>query len=380
MSWRFGTNANAGRRAHARRAAMLLAAVLVLSAPAPRTCSAESADSRGFVQLSDGTRVEGEIFGPSEESTIRIFDAALKKFREFRLAEIVSISLAVEKAAMIDKFTFKELGWDEKIFSGKSFPRIDFLATATLTTGEKVAGHILGVVYVDDGRSTAKFVLERYMRGEVGRKVEDLAYVKELCFAGRTAAGGGAVSATLKGFDGKAGLYVMCNSSPLLLPAAAGKEGEFRRDCLAPGTYDFFAVSDDAIHFSLSPPPDAGGPMTEAVAAEIKARVGEIEEFFTGKEVLHLAGGDKAARALVRKTRTEKSTYDRMKDPRFHRFEVYSMKKTGGMWLVESRTFIRRGADPEGGSASEPKVVMVPSFAGHLVEAGKETRVLLEKP
>lgn len=92
----------------------------------------ESAEPRGSVQLSDGTVVRGSVFGSSEDATLRIFDEALRKYREFRFGEVVSVSVAVEKAAMVDKFTFKEVGWDEKIYSGKAFPRIDFRCTVLI--------------------------------------------------------------------------------------------------------------------------------------------------------------------------------------------------------------------------------------------------------
>ncbi len=347
----------------------------------PGDAFCESAGPRGSVRMSDGTAVSGEIFGSSEDSTLRVFDENLRKYREFKFAEIVSVSMIVEKEAMVDKFTFKEVGWDEKLYSGKAFPRIDFRASVLLLTGERAAGHVLGVVHVDDGTAVSKFVLNRYMRGEVGQKLDDLVYVREIAFEGRVAKGGGALAGRTAGLDGRGQLFAIESSSPLLLPVERTAGGaEFRKEHLAPGTYDFVFISDEAMHLALSPPPDAGGPMNEAALAEIRARVDEIEEFFTKKEIVIHAGGDRAARVLLRKTRTEKSTYDKVENPRFHRFEIWSLRKTGERWIVESRTYLARGTDAKGGSASEKRVVRVTGFGGHKVEAGKTLDVVLEAP
>jgi hypothetical protein len=362
---------------------MTWVAVLVLGAV--RAAPAREPDR---MVLSDGRSLTGEVFSAGD-APLRVFDTGAKKFRRFPLAEVVRISLSVKKAVMVDKFTFRELGWDEKLYSGKAFPRIDFQAAVTLTTGETVRGHILGVLYIESGEDLEKFVLTKYLRGRVGQKIEDLVYVREVVFPARHTGKGGLVQGTLQGnrnpgkvfFEhGSGKLFLISHASSILAPVPLDPKGRFRAAHLRAGVYDFFWIADDRIVFHLSPPPDPGGPITADVRQALEKRVQEIEGFFTQKTIVHCAGGDKAVRVVVLMVRTEKSTYKKMKDPRFHRFDLWTLRKVGERWFVDTRVFLARGKDEKGGTASQRVLVPATSFGGIRVVAGETAKVTLTLP
>ncbi|MCU0722780.1 MAG: hypothetical protein MUC63_04065, partial [Planctomycetes bacterium] len=135
----------------------------------------------GQVLLSDGTSAEGEVFTRGE-MPVRVYALDSKQVRKVLLPDVLRISVRVAKAELVKEFEWVEMGSDEKIFTGKTFPRKDFEADVELRSGEVVSGHLLAVVYVREGEEIRKFELLRYQRGETGQSLESLVHVKEIAF------------------------------------------------------------------------------------------------------------------------------------------------------------------------------------------------------
>jgi hypothetical protein len=156
--------------------------------PSPFAPAAKAIDGRwGSVLLIGGEKKEETLTGKisfTSGKVIQMHDVNKKDVVEVKSGEIISVEAVVEKESIEEEWTWKEMGNDEKIKTGRTYPDREYLFTVTLADGKKVQGHIVGTpVFVTgaDGKRQ-KVVLRTNQRGDFGAKLEDLIYVSRIAF------------------------------------------------------------------------------------------------------------------------------------------------------------------------------------------------------
>ncbi|MBN1808778.1 MAG: hypothetical protein JW909_06885 [Planctomycetes bacterium] len=134
--------------------------------------------------------------GPEERQTLtghlsftngkllRLHDIDRKNVTTIRPSLITAIDVAVEKESIEDEWTWKEMGNDEKIRTGRTYPDRTYLFTFTLADGKKHRGHLLGTpVYIEDESGAAsRVILRTHQRGDFGKTLKDLVFVARVAF------------------------------------------------------------------------------------------------------------------------------------------------------------------------------------------------------
>jgi len=178
------------------RLLVTLSAVFIVAArvfaedapPSPFAPAAKATDGRwGSVLLIGGEKKEETLTGRisfTSGKVIQIHDVNKKDVVEVKPTEITGVEAVVEKETIEEEWTWKEMGNDEKIKTGRTYPDREYLFTVTLADGKKIKGHIVGApVFVTgaDGKRQ-KAVLRTNQRGDFGTKLEDLVYVSRIAF------------------------------------------------------------------------------------------------------------------------------------------------------------------------------------------------------
>lgn len=167
------TGAGAARDTSARAARD--EARVIVEAPAAGECVP------GTVTLSDGKELSGRLW-LTPGKLMEICDLDAKEWKELKLSEIRTMRSEVRSEKMEEKWRWKEHGSDEKVRSGKSYPRRWLDHVVRLRDGSSFRGRLKGtVLYVgpagDTEKKKTKLFLRQYDRGKEGQSLEQLVYV-----------------------------------------------------------------------------------------------------------------------------------------------------------------------------------------------------------
>ena len=134
----------------------------------------------GKITLSNGQEYKGSVY-TTRDRRFRIFDIKDKIWRDMSLAAISTIDVAVEKEVMEKDWRWKEEGSDVKLYTGKEYPWKKYVMTITLLDGEKITGHMSGLIYVQTDKEVRKFEFHHPReRGETGQKLKDIVHIKKV--------------------------------------------------------------------------------------------------------------------------------------------------------------------------------------------------------
>jgi len=347
----------------------LAAALVVGLLPAPPGRAGEEDRVPGALTLADGT-VHLGILRTTVGKPLRLFDLKAKRRFDLRLTEIQRLRVHVAKEEQYRIWRWVEDGSREKVFTGESYPMREYETEITLTSGEVRRGHLVGVLYLyPKGKNKPlKFILRHKDKGEIGETLSDLSYVETLVL-------------DTSGTEGKgASIRLTVTPADLLVAAHAlprgrdrSVEGRMSRTpgvvtfpSLIPDVYDLAVVSEERIDVALFVGKDGAKPPDEATMKLIRERANEIVDFFEVKEVLAAVQSGAKIRALVRKSRTGKTSMGG--DRTFRRWEVWSMHKGGDRWLVDHRSFVFR--EHGEGLPAPRQAVLAPALGGHAVKSG----------
>jgi sRNA-binding regulator protein Hfq len=137
-------------------------------------------DSRpGKVILSNGEELTGHVY-TTRDKRFRIFDIKDKSRHDIPLAAISTIEVTAEKEVMEKDWRWKEEGSDVKLYTGKEYPWKKYVMTVTLLDGEKITGHLTGLVYIQTDKEVRKFELHDRDKGETGQKLKDIVHIKKV--------------------------------------------------------------------------------------------------------------------------------------------------------------------------------------------------------
>jgi hypothetical protein len=158
----------------------------------------------GYIVLSDGKIHLGNIY-LTRDVRLKINDEKAQREREVPLSSVKQIECTVKKEWMEKEWKFKELTKDEKMYTGKTYPSREYEHTITLSDGRTITGPLSAIVYLDppmeqatsqDQKSpetpkkksedskteptTEKFLLHKRDKGEIGKDLKSLVYVKSI--------------------------------------------------------------------------------------------------------------------------------------------------------------------------------------------------------
>jgi len=139
----------------------------------------------GKVLLSDGSVLAGGLYLKGRQR-LRVWDKPAKKYRDVQLGELLEIAVLAVRERVEKEWRFREEGSDVKVFTGRTFPRIDFELTLTFLDKRKrecrIAQGTPLYLRTKDGKSR-RFLIQPYLKGVVvGQMPAKLVYVKRVLF------------------------------------------------------------------------------------------------------------------------------------------------------------------------------------------------------
>ena len=133
----------------------------------------------GKLLLSNGELYKGYIY-TTREKRLRIFDITDKGRKDVPLEAVSTIEVKVEEEGMEKDWRWKEEGSDVKLYTGHEYPWKKYVTTITLLDGEKITGHMSGLIYVQTDKETKKFLVHDKDKGEVDQKLKDIVHLKRV--------------------------------------------------------------------------------------------------------------------------------------------------------------------------------------------------------
>jgi len=158
-------------------------ALTLLTALAPLILAGAAGHKmEGTVTLSSGEKIPGRVSltrgkpllvrVPGQEAPLRIW-----------LSEAARIDVVVAKKRIEPEWRFKEEGSNEKVYTGRTRPRLEFGLNILQRNGKTVEGEIAKgtTVFVEtaEGKRRKRW-LQPYVHGEYGQTARDVVYVKSI--------------------------------------------------------------------------------------------------------------------------------------------------------------------------------------------------------
>jgi hypothetical protein len=136
---------------------------------------------RGILLLNTGQKISGQIW-TTREKPLRLWDEKDKKYRDIPLSALKSLEAIILWERDEKEWHFKESGSDIKEFSGKTYPARELQYHLTLQNGQTLAGGLVAPLYVSSNDKSLTFILNKRQKGDVGKTLKDLVYVKRVEF------------------------------------------------------------------------------------------------------------------------------------------------------------------------------------------------------
>ncbi len=140
----------------------------------------------GVIVLADGTILAGRIF-TTRDKDIELWVAQEKRWRHVPLLAMLSLEAKVVKEGMELEWRWKEMGLNEKVYTGRKKPVRRLLWRTHLIDDSRLTGAIKGQpLWIDtaSGRRGPLLLQER-SDGKYGQTLEDLVYVKRVIISRR---------------------------------------------------------------------------------------------------------------------------------------------------------------------------------------------------
>jgi len=136
----------------------------------------------GVAILSDGTVLAGGLY-TTRDRNWEVWVESAKRWRHVPPILVLSIQAVVVEEGMDKEWRWKEMGSDEKVFTGRQRPVRRFQWRLHLIDDSVVTGTIKGQpLWIDTGggakRPAGPYVLHERSAGEYGQTLEELVYLK----------------------------------------------------------------------------------------------------------------------------------------------------------------------------------------------------------
>lgn len=137
---------------------------------------------RGTVALSDGTKLQGDIY-LTRDARLEIDDQAQKRKRSVPLEAVSRIDAVVLREWNEREWRFAENASDAKVYTGHTYPARELAYTLILNDGRTIRGPLTALVYVrPEGDEPKRVILHKRDKGPVGTDLKSLLYVRSIHF------------------------------------------------------------------------------------------------------------------------------------------------------------------------------------------------------
>ncbi len=136
------------------------------------------------ITLASGATVAGKVY-LTRGKRLRVWDPRQRRYRDFSISQLSRIEVRVTRERIEKEWRFKEEGSDEKVFTGRTYTRLDFDLRLTLAHGRRLDFKIAKgtPVYMETPQGKRRrFLIQPFMKGEVGQQRSQLVYPKEILF------------------------------------------------------------------------------------------------------------------------------------------------------------------------------------------------------
>lgn len=138
----------------------------------------------GVVVLSDGRVLPGEVF-TTRDHDWEVWVESENRWRHVPPAAVLGIRAVVVEEGMELEWRWKEMGSDEKVFTGRSRPIRRLRWRFHLADGSDLTGDVKGQpIWIEHaGRRLGPFVLHERSAGDYGQNLQQLVYVRRVVFS-----------------------------------------------------------------------------------------------------------------------------------------------------------------------------------------------------
>ena len=140
----------------------------------------------GVLQLSDGKRIPGGLY-TTRDTPWKLWVEKERRWRLIPFITVLSIEAVVIEAGMEKEWRWKEMGSDEKVYTGREKPIRRFLWKFHLIDDSYVRGSVKGQpLWIESaGRQKGPFLLHERSAGKYGQTLKQLVYLKRAVISRR---------------------------------------------------------------------------------------------------------------------------------------------------------------------------------------------------
>lgn len=140
----------------------------------------------GVVVFSDGTMLAGRLY-TTRDKNWEVWDRSRQRWRHIPPIAVLSVRAVVVEEEMEKEWRWKEMGSDEKVFTGRTKPTRRLAWKFHLIDDSYLTGAIKGQpLWVESGgKRHGPFVLHERSAGNYGQTLKDLVHVKHVVISRR---------------------------------------------------------------------------------------------------------------------------------------------------------------------------------------------------
>lgn len=147
--------------------------------PSPFIDKVQKGEVEGTIVLSDDTVLSG-IISTTPGKPIRLWSDEKKRYFDLPIESIASLEAVILWEREEPEYRFKESGFDEKVFTGHTYPARETQYKVKLLNDDELIGGIVAPLYIRKDGQTKQFVLHKRDKGAVDQRLKDLVYVKRI--------------------------------------------------------------------------------------------------------------------------------------------------------------------------------------------------------
>jgi len=135
----------------------------------------------GVIELSNEKQLPGRVYTTLEKPWL-VWVEQERRWRRIPFITVLSITAVVVEEKMSLKWRWKGMGEPERVYSGTKFPMRRFLWKFRLIDGGEIIGAVKGQpIWVRrEGKTTGPMVLHERSKGEPGRTLKELVYIRKV--------------------------------------------------------------------------------------------------------------------------------------------------------------------------------------------------------
>ncbi len=143
----------------------------------------------GVVVLSDGTVLAGFVY-TTRDKHWEVWVGSEKRWRHVPPILVLGIRAAVAEERMDKEWRWKEMGSDERVYTGRVRPVRRHEWSFHLIDGSRLTGTVKGqpLWVTHGGKTRGPFVLHERSAGQYGQTLKDLVYVHQVVISRRAMA------------------------------------------------------------------------------------------------------------------------------------------------------------------------------------------------